>query len=102
MAPPKGPNQRKKGEGSVFYNAARDRWQGTVSRTENGKRLRRTVTGRTQEEAEQKLEGLQAELTAHTIYLPTELGEQAVEKATKRNETLSDVVLPAVETYVAE
>lgn len=102
MTPPKGPNQRKKGQGSVFYNATRDRWEGTISKTENGKRRRRSVTGATQAEVEDKLDALMAEFTAHTIYLPKNLGEKAAAKAAKRKETLSDVVRPAVEEYVDE
>lgn len=102
MAPPKGPNQRKKSQGSVYYNAARDRWDGVVSRTVDGKRMRRTVTGTTEEEATEKLDQLIAGFAAHTIYLPESLGNKAVKKAARRKETLSDVVVPAVEAYVAE
>lgn len=102
MAPPKGPNQRKKGQGSVYENEARSRWEGAVSRTVDGKRVRRIVTAPTEEEATEKLDALLAEMTAHTIYLPTELGEKAVKKAAKRKETLSDIVRPAVEEYVDE
>lgn len=102
MAPPKGPNQRKKGQGSVYFNEPRRRWEGAVSRTENGKRNRRIVTGATEEEATEKLDALIAGLTAHTIYLPEDLGYKAVTKATARKETLSDVVRPAVKEYVDE
>ena len=102
MTPPKGPNQRKKGQGSVYHNAARGRWEGAVSRTVNGKRVRRVVTAATEEEATEKLDALIAGFSAHTIYLPEPLGEKAEMKAASRKETLSDVVRSTVQNYVDE
>lgn len=102
MTPPKGPNQRKKGEGSVYQRTANGRWYGAHSWTDNGERQRKTVSGATEEEAEQALEALRAEHSPVTIYLPKDLGEAAIAKAKHRKETLSNVVRPVIEDYVKE
>lgn len=53
---PKGKNKLAKGEGSVYFRASDQRWCGTLTLpSHDGKRRRKTVTGRTETEAKQKL-----------------------------------------------
>lgn len=52
----KGPNKLAKGEGTVFFRASDQRWCGQLTLpSKDGKRRRKTVTGRTETEAKQKL-----------------------------------------------
>lgn len=58
--------RRSAGEGSVYRNG--DRWRGAVTWTEpDGTRHRRTVTGRTSDEARDRLDTLRRELRLGTL-----------------------------------
>ncbi|MFF9565779.1 tyrosine-type recombinase/integrase [Leifsonia sp. NPDC014704] len=59
----KGPNKLAKGEGSIYFRASDARWCGTLTLpSHDGKRRRKTVTGRTETEARQKLAQLRKKL----------------------------------------
>jgi hypothetical protein len=93
--------QRAKGSGSIFRRSRDGRWVAMITLPSvNGKRVRRQKLARTEEEAGMKLAELLEEYTPYTVFLPQPLGDAAVEKAEAHDETLSDVVRPAVEEYV--
>jgi integrase len=56
--------RRGRREGAVYYDKDRDRWVGSadVGRADNGRRLRRKVSGRTKTECRANLDQLRAEL----------------------------------------
>ena len=96
-------NKRRRGEGSTFKRSSDGRWVAMITLPpQNGKRVRRQKLARTEEGAEQKLAELLEEYTPYTVLLPQPLGDAAVEKAATHDETLSDVVRPAVEQYVED
>lgn len=57
-----GSGRRAPGEGSVFWDEQKQRWKAVLDVSEDGKRRRRTVTGKTKKEATAKLAGLRKEL----------------------------------------
>ena len=59
-------NRRSHGEGSIFFEAARNRWVGTVDLglDGTGKRRRAKVTGRTKSQARDKLRAVQRQAEA--------------------------------------
>ncbi|MHB1433991.1 MAG: hypothetical protein ACYCVZ_17990 [Streptosporangiaceae bacterium] len=63
-APRQSRQRRPKGEDAVYFDAARNRYAGVISLGygPDGKRIRRTVRGRTKAEVRQKLRRLHAEL----------------------------------------
>ncbi|MHB1594789.1 MAG: site-specific integrase [Streptosporangiaceae bacterium] len=63
-APRQSRQRRPKGEDAVYFDAARNRYAGVISLGygPGGKRIRRTVRGRTKAEVRQKLRRLHAEL----------------------------------------
>ncbi len=66
MSAPTKVRRRSAGEGSVYENDGR--WRGAVTWTEpDGKRHRRTVTGRTSDEARGKLDDLRRDLRLGTL-----------------------------------
>jgi integrase len=58
---------RANSEGSVFYDKKRKRWIGRVSVPGTAGRRRRSATGRTRAEAEQKMQRLRAEVNGLTF-----------------------------------
>lgn len=75
-------NRRVSGEGSIFYEAARNRYVGTIDLgvDDNGKRIRRKVTGPTKQDVTDRLDALrkQSEMVDLTERAPTvaQLAEQ--------------------------
>ena len=69
------------GEDAIYFVAARNRYVGAVSLgyTADGKRLRRTVLGRTKQEVRDKLKALHAELDAGVRSSPGYTVRRAVE-----------------------
>lgn len=55
---------RAKGEGTIYYDKAADRWRGLIDlgKDGRGKRIRRKVTGRTRTEAAERLAALRKEI----------------------------------------
>lgn len=68
MAPRKN-KSRANGEGTIFYSESKKRWvaEATVRWDENGKRVIKTVYGKTQAEARDKLRDLQANVRHGTF-----------------------------------
>lgn len=60
----KGPNKLAKGEGSVYFRASDQRWCGTLTlpSSDPSKRRRKTITGKTEREALQKLAKMRKQL----------------------------------------
>lgn len=69
----KGKRIRQQGTGSIFYNAKKDRWQATIELgvTADGRRIRKTRTERTQEDAETWLAQARADAVNGTIKPPS-------------------------------
>jgi hypothetical protein len=90
-------NKRGKGRGSVYPRGTK--WVGVLP---VHARPPHQITADSEDEANEMLDEILAGITAHTIYLPKELGEDVTAKATENDTTLSRVVEPMLEAWVKE